>query len=355
MKKQQLDFLTRLIETISPSGYETETMRLIRKETASFADEVRTDVHGNTDVVIHKGGGPRVMLVGHCDEIGFVVTGMDEKGFLWLGSVGGWDAQIPQGQRVQIRTKRGVIPGIIGKKPIHLQKPEDRKNALQIKDLWVDIGAKNQADAEKRVEIGDPVVIDAGLTLLPNGLAAGRAFDDRAGVFAVMEAARLLSRMNPQAEIHAVATVQEEIGSRGAVTSAFGIAPDVAIAVDVTFATDHPGMSDAEKHEGRVHLGKGPAVTRGANINPVLHDLILKTAKTKKIPIQRIASGRATSTDADPLQISRAGVATGLLSIPLRYMHTPNEIIALDDLEQTAALLAETVAALRPGQSWIPV
>lgn len=355
MNKQQLDFLSRLIDAPSPSGYEAPAMRVIRAEAASFADDVKTDVHGNTDIVIHPGGAPRVMFAAHCDEIGFVVTHVDAKGSLWIAPVGGWDAQIPQGQRVRVCTAKGPIPGVIGKIPIHVQKPDDRKNATPLKDLWVDIGAKSAKEASRHVEIGDPIVVESGLVRLPTGLLAGRAFDDKAGAWAILEAARLLSKMAPKAEIHAVATVQEEIGSRGAVTAAFGIAPDVAIAVDVTFATDHPMMDDAARHEGEVFLGKGPVLTRGANVNPPLHDLIIATAKRKKIPIQRNASGRATSTDADPLQISRAGVATALLSIPLRYMHTPNEIVAPADLDATARLMAETVAAVRPGQSWIPV
>lgn len=354
MNKQQLRFLSRLIETPSPSGYEARLMRLIRDYAAPFADTITTDVHGNTDALIHPGGSPRVMLAAHCDEIGFVVTHIDPKGCLWISPIGGWDAQIPQGQRVRILSKNGPIPGVIGKIPIHLQKPDARKNATPLQNLWVDIGAPSASAARRYVEIGDAMVLDSSLVPLPSGLLSGRALDNKAGTYAILEALRLLSKLSPHAEVHAVATVQEEIGSRGAITAAFGIAPEIAIAVDVTFSTDHPMMEDAARHEGEVFLGKGPVLTRGANINPPLHHHILTTATHKKIPIQKNASGRATSTDADPLQISRAGVATALLNVPLRYMHTPCEIVAPADLDNTARLIAETIATLHPDQSWTP-
>jgi tetrahedral aminopeptidase len=354
MKPSSLDFLKRLMAAISPSGYEQDAVRVFRREAETFAAAVRTDVHGNTDIVIHPGGAPRVMLAGHYDEIGFIVTLIDDKGFLWVAPIGGWDPQIPQGQRVAIRTARGVVPGVMGKVPIHLQKPEDRTRVTPLTDLWVDIGAKNRKEAEKQVAVGDPMVIDQGVVELPNGRLAGRAFDDRAGAFVVLETARLLAKLAPRAEIHAVGTVQEEIGSRGAITSSFGIAPEVGMAVDVTFATDHPMMDGAEKREGRVLLGGGPVLARGANINPMLYEHLLHTAKKRKMAVQIVADGRATPTDADPIQISRAGVAAALVSVPLRYMHTPSEIVSVDDLDRTIELLAHAVAAMKPGQSWIP-
>jgi tetrahedral aminopeptidase len=354
MKKTSLDFLKRLMSAISPSGYELDAVRVFRKEAESFAAEVRTDVHGNTDVVVNPGGSPRVMLAGHYDEIGFIVTLIDARGYLWVAPIGGWDPQIPQGQRVSIRTSKGVVAGIMGKVPIHLQKPDDRHRVTPLTDLWVDIGAKDKKEAEKMVSVGDPMVIDQGVAEMPNGRLAGRAFDDRAGAFVVLEVARRLAALSPKAELHAVGTVQEEIGSRGAITSSFGIAPDVGIAVDVTFATDHPMMDAAEKREGKVALGAGPVLARGANINPVLYEHLLRTAKKHKIPVQIVADGRATPTDADPIQISRAGVAAALVSIPLRYMHTPSEIVAVDDLDRTVELLARAIAAMKPGQTWIP-
>jgi len=354
MKKNSQEFLQRLMTAISPSGYERDAVRIFREEAESFAAEVRTDVHGNTDVMVNPGGSPRVMLAGHYDEIGFIVTLIDARGYLWVAPIGGWDPQIPQGHRVSIRTAKGTVLGVLGKVPIHLQKPDDRKQVTPLTDLWVDIGAKNQKEAEKRVSVGDPMVINLNVEKLPNGRLTGRAFDDRAGAFVVLETVRMLSKMSSKAEVHAVGTVQEEIGSRGATTSTFGIAPDVGIAVDVTFATDHPMMESAEKREGKVELGGGPVLTRGANMNPVLFDHLIKTAKAKKIPVQIVADGRATPTDADPIQVSRAGVAAALVSIPLRYMHTPSEVISTKDLEYTIQLLAHAIAAMKPGQSWIP-
>ncbi len=354
MKKASQAFLIKLMSAISPSGHERDAVRIFREEAQGFAEDVRTDVHGNTDIMIHPGGSPRVMLAGHYDEIGFIVTLIDARGYLWIAPIGGWDPQIPQGQRVSIRTAKGVVPGVIGKVPIHLQKPENRKTVTPLTDLWVDIGAKDRKQAEKWVSVGDPMVMAQEVVELPNGRLAGRAFDDRAGAFVVLEAARMLAALSPKAEIHAVGTVQEEIGSRGAVTSAFGIDPQVGIAVDVTFATDHPMMDGPEKHEGKVVLGGGPVVSRGANINPVLCEHLLQTARKKKIPVQIVADGRATPTDADPIQISRAGVAAALVSVPLRYMHTPSEIVSVNDLDRTIDLLAHAVAAMKPGQSWIP-
>jgi len=354
MNKQSQAFLRKLMSAISPSGYEQDAVRLLREEAGRFAADVRTDVHGNTDIVVNPGGSPRVMLAGHCDEIGFIVTLIDARGYLWVAPIGGWDPQIPQGQRVLIRTAKGVVSGVIGKVPIHLQKPEDRKQVTPLTDLWVDIGAKDKKDAEKRVSIGDPMVLAQDVIELPNRRLAGRAFDDRAGAFVVLEAARRLAGLSPQAEIHAVGTVQEEIGSRGAITSTFGIDPEVGMAVDVTFATDHPMMDGPEKREGRVELGGGPVLSRGANVNPVLFEHLLKAARKRKIPVQVVADGRATPTDADPIQISRAGVAAALISVPLRYMHTPSEVVSLDDLDRTIELIAHAVAAMKPRQTWIP-
>ena len=354
MNKASRSFLYELMSAISPSGYEMDAVRVFRREAEKFAAEVRTDVHGNTDVVVNPGGSPRVMLAGHYDEIGFIVTLIDARGYLWVAPIGGWDPQIPQGQRVRIRTAKGVVAGVIGKVPIHLQKPEERKNATPLTDMWVDVGAKNKKEAEKLVSVGDPMVLDQEVAQLPNGRLAGRAFDDRAGAYVVLEAARMLAGLAPQAEIHAVGTVQEEIGSRGATTSAFGIAPDVGIAVDVTFATDHPMMDGPEKREGKVELGGGPVLSRGANVNPVLYEHLLKTARKRKIPVQIVADGRATPTDADPIQLTRAGVAAALVSVPLRYMHTPSEIVDAADLDRTVELIAHAVAAMKPGQSWIP-
>jgi endoglucanase len=354
MTKQTKQFLANLINSISPSGYEAPVAKVWKTEAATFASRVWTDTHGNSHAIVNPGGSPRVMLAGHYDEIGFQVSYIDDKGFLWIQALGGWDPQIAQGQRVQIMTRKGVVRGVIGKVAIHMQTPEQRKKVSAIKDLWVDIGAKDKKDAEKRVEVGDPLVVAYGFEEIANGLAAGRAFDDRAGAFVVLEAAKQLARLSPAVEIHAVATVQEEIGLRGATPAAYGIDPDIGIAVDVTFATDHPNMGDAMKRENLIELGKGPVLTRGPNINSKLFDLLVKTAKAEKIPYQINAEPRGTGTDANAIQLNRAGVVSGLVSIPLRYMHSPCELISLKDLEQCAKLLARTVAKITPRTNFVP-
>jgi endoglucanase len=354
MNNHSKQFLADLINSISPSGYEGPAAKVWKAEAEKFADKVWTDTHGNSHAIVNPGGSPRVMFAGHYDEIGFQVSFIDDKGYLWIQALGGWDSQIAQGQRVQIMTKKGVIRGVIGKVAIHLQTPDDRKKVSEIKDLWVDIGAKDKKDAEKMVEIGDPMVLAYGFEEIANGLAAGRAFDDRAGAFVVLEAARQLSTLNPKAEIHAVATVQEEIGLRGATTAAYGIDPDIGIAVDVTFATDHPNMGEAMKRENLIELGKGPVLTRGPNINSKLFDLLVKTAKDEKIPVQLNAEPRGTGTDANAIQLNRAGVTSALVSIPLRYMHSPCELISLKDLELSISLLAKTVAKITPRTDFVP-
>lgn len=354
MTKQTKQFLADLINSISPSGYEAPVAKVWKAEAERFADKVWTDTHGNSHAVVNPGGSPRVMFAGHCDEIGFQIAYIDDKGYLWIQALGGWDPQIAQGQRVQVMTRKGIVRGVVGKVAIHMQTPEQRKKVSEIKDLWIDIGAKDKKDAEKMVEVGDPLVIASGFEEMPHGLVVGRAFDNRAGAFIVLEAAKQLAKLNPKAEIHAVATAQEEIGLRGATTAAYGIDPDIAIAVDMTFATDHPNMSEAMKRENLIELGEGPVLTRGPNINSKLFDLLVKTAKAEKIPYQVNAEPRGTGTDANALQLNRAGVTTALISIPLRYMHSPCEIVSLSDLDLCAKLLAKTVMKITPRTNFIP-
>ncbi|HBA86287.1 MAG TPA: hypothetical protein DCZ95_19570 [Verrucomicrobia bacterium] len=354
MKKSSLEFLRKLVESISPSGYEDEAAAVWQAEAREFADEVSRDCHGNTDAIVHQGVGPRVMLAGHYDEIGFLISHIDEEGFLWIVPVGGWDPQIPQGHRVVIRGKKGHVPGVIGKCPIHLLKEEARNKVVPLTELWVDIGAANRKEAEKLVAIGDPLVLDHGLVMLQQDFVVARGFDNRAGAFVVLEAARLLSKMKPKVEVHAVATVQEEIGLRGAKTSAFGIDPMVGIAVDVTFATDYPTMGEVVKREGRVKVGKGPVITRGANINKHLFDLLTDTAEKSKIPFQVVAEPQGTGTDANAIQLTRAGVVTALVSVPNRYMHSSCELVSLGDLEACAQLIAETVVRIKPDADFTP-
>jgi len=347
-------FLERLIGSVSPSGYEEQAAKVWRAEAEGFADVVRRDCHGNTDAVVHAGGAPRVMLSGHYDEIGFIVSHIDSEGFLWFSPVGGWDPQIPQGQRVVVLGANGRVPGVLGKCPIHLLKPDARDKVTKLEEQWIDIGARNRKQAEKLVSVGDPVVIDLGLGRLGDDLLVGRGFDNRLGAYIVLEAARRLGGRACAAEVHAVATAQEEIGIRGARTAAFGIDPQVGVAVDVAFATDHPSMGEAVKREGKIKLGGGVVISRGPNIHPRLFQMLVETARKKKIAHQISADGGATGTDANVIQISRAGVATALLGVPLRYMHTACELAHVDDIEAAVRLLAEFVSRLTPETDLTP-
>lgn len=355
MRAASEKFLERLINSVSPSGYEDEAAAVWKAEANKFADKVETDHHGNSYATVGKGRKPRVMLAGHYDEIGFIITHIDDKGYLWIRPIGGWDPQIAQGQRVKVRGAKGHVYGAIGKKAIHLMTPEDRSKVVPLKDLWVDIGARDRKQAEKVVAVGDPLVIASDYARLLGDLAVGRGFDNRAGAHAVLEAARLYKKMtSAKAELVSVATVQEEIGLRGAKTSAHRLDPLVGIAVDLTFACDHPNIGDAVRSENNVKMGGGPVICRGANINPKLFNLIVKTAKEEKIPYQISAEGGGTGTDANAIQLNRSGVVTGLISIPNRYMHSPVEIINLVDLENTAKLLAHTVARITSRTNFIP-
>lgn len=346
MESRSLDFLKRLLATVSPSGYEDEAAQVWADEAKTFADEVRSDTQGNVIAVVNKGGKPRVMLAGHMDEIGFMITHIDDQGFLYFGQIGGWDPQIVQGQRVWIRTQAGKIPGVIGKKPIHLIKEEDRNRVTKIEELWIDIGAKDKAEAEKLVRIGDPAVVDYGFAELRNNLVVSRGFDDKAGAFVVLEAARMLAKLKLKAEVHAVATVQEEVGLRGAHTSAYGIDPLVGIAVDVGFATDFPTMAEEQKRVGAAKVGQGPMIGRGPTYNHKVVELLIETAQAKNIPYQLNGEPRGMGTDAYAMQMTRAGIAAGLVSVPNRYMHSPCEIVSLTDLENAYTLIAHTVAQI---------
>jgi len=354
MKKESLAFLRQYVEPASPSGFEQEASRLWREEADRFAERTRVDTHGNSFALVNEGGSPRVMLAGHADEIGLMITYIDERGYLSFTGIGGWDVQVLPGQRVRIRGRNGTLLGVIGRKPIHLLEEEERKKVVKIEDLWIDIGAKDKVEASTLVEIGDSAVLDYGFAELRNDLVVARGLDDRVGAFVVLEAARLLASMAPKAAVYAVATVQEEIGLRGAKTSAFGIDPQVGIAVDVGFATDTPGMESEKKKVCEAAMGKGPLIGRGPNINPPLYSLFVKTAKEKKIPYQIEGNPRGTGTDANAIQLTRAGVATGLISIPNRYMHSPCEVVHLADLENASKLIAYTVAKIDPKTSFLP-
>jgi len=295
----------------------------------------------------------RVMLAGHCDEIGLMITHLADDGYVSFAAIGGVDTAILSGQRVIIHNARGPVPGVVGRGPIHLIEKEDRDKPEKIHKMWIDIGAKNKDDALQAVEVGDPITIDVGVAEMRNGLVAARAFDDRIGAFVVVEALRQLKGRKLDVAVFAVSTVQEELGLRGARTSAYGIDPHVGIAVDVGFASDYPGAPKSQV--GDVHLGAGPLLHRGPNINHVVGRGLMETAKARNIPYQISAEPRATGTDANAMQINRAGCAAALVSIPNRYMHTPVEIVSKDDVDNCSRLLAEYCADLKADTSFIPV
>jgi len=338
-------FLERLLDTPGPSGFESAPARVWRNEAREFAD-VATDVAGNTMAVVNRDGSPTIMLAGHIDEIGLIVTYIDDEGFLYIGPIGGWDAQVLVGQRIRLMGRDGDVLGVIGKKPIHIIKPDDRKKASEITDLWVDIGATSREDAERRVSVGDAGVIDSRTLDFPNGRIVSRSIDDRIGAFVVLEALRRYADNPGSARVVAVATTQEEIAYHGggARVSATRIGPQMALVVDVTHATDYPG---AEKKEHGAHeIGGGPVLTRGSIISPVVFTLLRDAAVRLSIPFTIHAAGRESWTDADAIHVAREGVATGLISVPNRYMHSPNEMVSLEDLDRTAALIAETCRAV---------
>jgi len=315
-------------------------------------DTVRTDLHGNVIGVINPKAPFRVMLAGHCDECGYMIVHIDDKGFAYFSSVGGTDPVVAISQRVRIHTRKGPVLGVIGRKPIHLTDPDDRGKTARFHELWIDIGAANKKEAEKRISVGDYATIDMYMEAMPNHLVVGRAFDDRAGAFVVLETLRRLKGRSLNVGVYGVTTVQEEIGLRGAVTSAYSVNPQVGIAIDVGFATDCPGM---DVHRvGVSALGKGPQLHRGPNINPVLGDRLEETARKAKIPIQIGAEPRATGTDANAMQLSRGGVASALISVPTRYIHSPVEILSLDDLDACSKLLAAFIEGLTGREDFTP-
>lgn len=359
MNEHSLEFLKRLLNTPGPSGFEAPAARVWRSEASEFADQVDTDVSGNSWALLGQAGSPgapRVMLAGHIDEIGLMVTHVDDEGFLYIEGIGGWDPQVLVGQRVRLLTRTGDIVGVIGKKPIHLIKHDERDKASKLTDLWIDIGAKDREEAQKRgVRVGDPGVLDTQLVQLGDDLIASRSIDNRIGAFVVLEALRLLAEgERPAAQVAAVATAQEEIGysGGGARTAAFKLEPEVAVVVDVTFATDSPGIEKKELGEHR--LGGGPVLTRGSAAHPVVFEKLADVATREAIPFTIAASPRYSSTDADAIYLSRAGVATGIVSVPNRYMHSPNEMVSLTDLERAARLIAAFVRSLGNGTDFVP-
>jgi putative aminopeptidase FrvX len=333
------DVLRALLTATGPSGYEAAPAKVFADACADFA-EVTTDVMGTVLARVKgTGDGPTVAIVGHIDEIGLIVTHVDDKGFLHFTGVGGWDPVILVGQRVELATRDGVVPGVVGKKPIHLLKEDERKKVPELKELHIDIGAKDGDEAKAMVRIGDVAVISGEPVELPNGRVVSRSMDNRLGCYVAYEAARLVAEAGGAAgDVVAVAAVQEEITFGGSRTAAYSLRPDVAIVSDVTHATDAPGVDEREL--GVHPFGSGPVIERGSVLHPQVFELLHETAEAEKIPFTVSASAGRTGTDADAIHFSRGGVPTGLLGLPLRYMHSPVEIVSLDDIDNAAKLAA---------------
>jgi endoglucanase len=353
MREESFAFLKRIVDTPGPSGYEQAVQRVYREAVAPYADDVRTDVIGSVIATRNPEGRPRIMLAGHADEIGFQVRYITDDGMLYFGGIGGHDAVVAVGQRVNVHTAAGPILGVLGRRAVHLMESDERGKPVKLDDLWIDIGVKDRKHAQELVEIGDCVTYAQDLQRLQGDVCTARSFDNKMGTFVVAETLRLLAGTNHAAAVFGVATAQEEIGLRGARTATFGIDPLVGIATDVHHAMDFPG---AEKRKvGDIKLGAGPIIARGANINPKVYALLVQTAKDLSLPYQIEAAPSGTGTDANAMQISRSGIACGLVSVPLRYMHTPCEVMDLNDIENTAKLLAGFCERVTPDMDWTPL
>jgi putative aminopeptidase FrvX len=353
MRSESLKFLTELIDAPSPSGYEQPAAAVYREYVSAYADDVKTDVMGSVAArLAGTGDGPSVMLAGHMDEIGLMVNYITAEGFIAFKPIGGIDAHILPGKRVRVHTRGGALLGVLGRMPIHLLEEDERKAVVKLHKLFIDVGLPDEK-VKELVHVGDPVTFDMGLETFGQDMAVSRAFDDKMGAWAVAEVLRLVKEAGgAKGDLFSVATVQEEVGLRGGVTSAYSVDPVVGIAVEVGHATDYPDV-DKRKH-GEAVAGGGPLIARGPNINPRVFELLCAAADAEKIAYQIGPEPRGTGTDANAIQLSRGGKAAALVSVPLRYMHTPSEVLSLKDLEATAQLLAAFVRRLEPGTDFTP-
>lgn len=352
MNKRLLNILEELVNAPGPSGAEQPAQQVFKKFVTPFTDEIKTDIHGNA-IALKKGSGTmRVMLAGHIDEIGFMVKYIDDNGFIRFSAIGNVDYSLIPTQRVNIYHENSVVRGVIGVKPTYTFKHFERDKVAGPDDLWIDIGAKNKKEAEKNVSVGDCITFSPGMETLPNNLITSKAADNKVGVFAAAAVLSNLANEKTNANIYAVSTVQEEIGARGAITSAFGIEPHIGIVIDVTPATDHPSVD--KNIYGDIKLNEGVAIAVGANINPRVLEILKAAAKETGVSHQIEPIAGTAMTDALTLQISRTGVATGLLSIPIRYMHTPSEIVSLSDLEGAVKVLTRFCQKIDDDTNLIP-
>lgn len=345
-------FLTDLLKAKSPSGAEAQAQAVYDKYVRPHAAAYANDALGNRLASLNPKGTPTLMMAGHMDELGLIIIYVNKDGFLYFDTIGGHDLSIISGRRVIIQTANGPVKGVTGKRAIHLMDDEDRKKVPKKHEIWIDIGAKTKAEALTRIAIGDVATYDHEFELINGSIGTARAFDNKVGAYIVGEALIRLAKEKSKlaAKVVSVATTQEEIGTRGAQTSAFAVDPHVALIVDVGHATDHPDC-DPRKF-GETKLGGGPIICRGPNINPKVYERLVATAKKLKIPYQLEADPRPTGTDARAIQMARGGVACGLVSIPLRYMHTPSEIVDLEDVENCVKLFAAFAKSVGKGESF---
>jgi len=354
MRQESLNFLKDIVNTPSPSGYEEYAAEVYRKYTSSIADKVTTDVHGNVAAILNPAAEMKVMLAGHIDEIGFIVHHISDDGLIYFSGIGGHDSVIPVGQRVWIHGSERV-PGVIGRKAVHLLDDDERKKKPELRDMWIDVGASSRAEVEAVIQLGDVATFQAEFEHLMGDRATARGFDNKMGGFIVAETLRLLKEeggLDPNVGVYAVATVQEEIGLRGARTSSYSIAAQTGLAVDVNHAIDYPGVS--RTRYGSLDVGKGPSVMRGANSNPIVFKMIAEAAKEDGIPFQVDVAPGGTGTDGNAMQISGGGMAVGILGVALRYMHTPCELLSLTDVENCARLMAAYCRRVKANTDFTP-
>jgi endoglucanase len=353
MRTESLAFLRTLVNTPSPVGHEVRGQRLWLDYASQFAEETFSDAYGNCVAVLNKGASPRLMLAGHADEIAMAVNFINEEGFIYVRKMGGVDAAITKAQRVVIHARRGPVKGVVGNVAPHLSRHDDEKpKPPRMHDLFIDVGANSRKEAEKLVQIGDPITLADEFDLLRGDLAVARAFDNRIGTFAVAEALRLLKESSGKlrAEVCAVSNVQEEVGLLGARQIAYSLKPDVALVVDVTHATDYPTVNKCQ--HGDVKIGKGPTITHGGCNHPEVVARLEAVAKVKKIPLQHEAMSSTSGTDTDAIFWTRGGIASALISLPNRYMHSPVEVVSLKDLAMIPELLAAFALSLKSGEQF---
>ncbi|MEY4300384.1 MAG: hypothetical protein RIR25_1620 [Verrucomicrobiota bacterium] len=351
MEKAPLNFLEQLIETPSPSGFETEAQRVWARYVKPHCDEFSSDAYGNAFARLgDPQNKPHIVLAGHIDELGFMVSHINDDGFIFVQGIGGTDAGLFRGQRVRVHGPKGTILGVTGSLAIHMQGPDDRKKVPEMHEMYIDIGAGSKGEAEKLVRVGDAITYADGFELLQNHRVAARGCDNRIGVWSAGEALRQLAAKPPAVCVTAVSTIQEENGLYGATMAAYSLKPDVALVVDVTHGTDIPNCSKP-KH-GDVRLGKGPVISHGSSNHPLVVERLIAVAKKEKIAVQFEANPRRTGTDADAFFLQRGGTPTASIGLPNRYMHSPVEVIDLRDLESLARLLAAFCRSVKPRESF---